>query len=290
MPNAAQLSKDGPDRPERRKFLSRSASLLTVFGGGFSVRGLWYEPRHAVVEERELISTKIPPGREVRIVHLSDLHIRTFHHYYKGVAAQVATLGADVVLLTGDYLEEDRNLTGVVRFLQMLRPPQGVYGVQGNWEYWSRLEGENLRRRFAGAGATLLINERNDLEVAGVSLSLLGLDYPSTSDALKSLQARTDPRRLNLLMSHVPAFDHRQLDARWDLILCGHTHGGQVRLPGLPPLHLPMYSGDFVAGQYRVGAHATPLYVTRGIGTSIFPARLFCPPEITLFRLVGATA
>jgi predicted MPP superfamily phosphohydrolase len=99
---------------------------------------------------------------------------------------------------------------------------------------------------------------------------------------------RTDPARVNLLLSHVPAFDHQRLDGRTDLILCGHTHGGQVRLPFLPPLYLPRFSGRFVEGMFRVGPHATPLYVTRGIGTSLFPVRFLCPPEITLLRLQAA--
>ncbi|MDT8422243.1 MAG: metallophosphoesterase [Desulfuromonadales bacterium] len=290
MHHDAMNSENLPDLPERRRFLGRSVGFLTLLGSGVGVRGLWYEPRHAVVEEQLIVSPKLPAGVEVRLGQLSDLHIQTVNRYHREVAAQVNALGVDAVLLTGDYLEEKRNLAGVVRFLQLLHAPQGVYGVQGNWEYWSRLEGENLRRRFAAAGVTLLINERIDLAVTGIPLSLAGLDYPSLADSLKRLQAQIDPQRLNLLLSHVPAFDHHLLDKRWDLILCGHTHGGQVRLPALPPLHLPMYSGDFVAGNYRVGAHATPLYVNRGIGTSGLPVRFFCPPEITLIRLVGADA
>ena len=142
MNNDDKTPDNGPELPERRKFISRSAGLLAFCGGGVGVRGIWYEPRHAVVEEQVIVSPKIPPGREVRLVHLSDLHIRTFHSYYKDIASQVNSLGVDAILLTGDYLEENRNLKGVVRFLKMLRAPQGVYGVQGNWEYWSRLEGE----------------------------------------------------------------------------------------------------------------------------------------------------
>ncbi|MEJ2200971.1 MAG: hypothetical protein P8X63_08160, partial [Desulfuromonadaceae bacterium] len=85
------------------------------------------------------------------------------------------------------------------------------------------------------------------------------------------------------------AFRHKELDSRIDLILCGHTHGGQVRIPFVPPFYLPRFSGDFVAGMYRVGPNATPLYVNRGVGTSIFPVRFMCRPEITLLRLHAAT-
>jgi hypothetical protein len=266
----------------RRRFLAGGGVAL---GGLLLGDALYREPRALQVEEVSLALAKVPPGRELRIVHLSDLHIRTFHGYYKKVAEAVAALSPEIILLTGDYLERSRNIRGVQRFLKLLKAPGGIFAVQGNWEYWARVEGENLRRHFSRAGATLLINRRHDLELRGVPLSLLGLDYPSATDNLTALQRRADPARLNLLLSHVPAFAHEELDDRVDLILCGHTHGGQVRIPFVPPLYLPRFSGDFVDGLYRVGKTGTPLYVSRGVGTSVFPVRFLCRPEITLFRL-----
>lgn len=261
---------------------------IAAAGGLVAADALLREPRAFLVEEVSLAMEKVPPGRELRVVHLSDLHIRTFHGYFHEVAEAVNALAPELILLTGDYLERSRNIRGVQKFLAKLRAPQGVCAIQGNWEYWARVEGENLRRHFAGAGSTLLINERRDLELQGVPLSVLGLDFPSPADALRQLQEAADPRRLNLLLSHVPAFEHELLDGRVDLILCGHTHGGQVRLPFLPPLVMPRFSGSFVSGLYRVGPSDTPLYVTRGVGTSVMPVRFFCRPEITLFRLHAA--
>jgi predicted MPP superfamily phosphohydrolase len=102
---------------------------------------------------------------------------------------------------------------------------------------------------------------------------------------LHQLQKNVDSQRYNLLLSHVPAFAHELLNKHINLILSGHTHGGQVRLPLLPPLYLPRYAGRFVAGHYRVSQHQIPLYVSRGIGTSILPVRFLCRPEIGLFEL-----
>jgi predicted MPP superfamily phosphohydrolase len=195
-------------------------------------------------------------------------------------------LQPDLIVLTGDYLEEQRNLRGVLEFMKNLEAPFGRYAVQGNWEYWSRLEGDNLKRHFAGVDVQLLINERADLEIGGRPLSILGLDYPSSADQLQQLQTLIDPDRINLLLSHVPAFAHEKLHPALDLILCGHTHGGQVRIPMLPPLYLPLYTGRFVAGHYAVGPHRTPLYVNRGLGTSVLPLRFLCRPEITLVEIV----
>lgn len=269
----------------RRAFLLGGAAAV---GGAVLTDAFFLEPRLFQVQEVNLPMEKVAPGRELRIVHLSDLHIRSFHDYYRRVAETVNALGPELILLTGDYLERSRNIRGVQRFLRLLKAPRGIFAVQGNWEYWARVEGENLRRHFAGAGAALLINERRDLELQGVPLSLLGLDYPSPADSLVHLQQAADPTRLNLLLSHVPAFAHELLDGRIDLILCGHTHGGQVRIPFVPPFYLPRFSGAFVAGHYRVGPTATPLYVTRGVGTSVVPVRFLCRPEITLLRLHAA--
>jgi predicted MPP superfamily phosphohydrolase len=264
----------------RRRFLTLGAAGLTAAGLADT---LWLEPRGVRIEELALPTGQ--RGRPVRLVQISDLHLSNFDGYFQHVVDLVSGLAPDLIVLTGDYLEEERNIRAVLNFLRKQRAPQGVYAVQGNWEYWSRLEGENLRRHFLGAGARLLINERADLEVNGQRLSLLGLDYPSSSDQLRCLQEQADPARFNLLLSHVPAFAHEQLERLIGLILCGHTHGGQVRLPLLPPIVLPRYSGRFVAGLYQVGRFDTPLYVNRGIGTSVLPIRLACRPEITVIEL-----
>ena len=118
-------------------------------------------------------------------------------------------------------------------------------------------------------------------------LSLLGIDFPSSSGSVHQLVASADSSRINIALSHVPAFQHDLLADKSDLILCGHTHGGQVRIPLVKPFHLPRHSGPFIDGLYHVGKQQIPLYVTRGIGTSIMPIRLFCPPEISLIRLHG---
>jgi uncharacterized protein len=266
----------------RRRFIATS---LGVTGGLAAGDGLFWEPRNLEVVELSLVLAKIPPGRELRLVQLSDLHINRFNRYFRQVAEQAMLLRPDIILLTGDYLEEQRNLFEVRSFLDLLQAPYGIFAVQGNWEYWSRLEGENLRQKFNASGIQLLINQRQDLDIRDVPLTIHGLDYPSGSEDLTQLAQQADTGRVNLLLSHVPAFSHQLLGDSFDLILSGHTHGGQVRLPFVPPFYLPRYSGQFVAGLYYVGPQQTPLYVSRGIGTSVLPVRLWCRPEITLMRL-----
>ncbi len=264
----------------RRRFLSLG---MAGVAGTVVADSVWYEPQALQVEKIAFPTSSA--GGQVRLLQISDLHLSGYNSYFAKVTKQVADLQPDLIVLTGDYLEEERNIRGVLSFLKELKATHGIYAVQGNWEYWSRLEGENLRRHFAGVGVKLLINERADLEINGRALSIFGLDYPSSNDHLHQLQKAVDPQRFNLLLSHVPAFAHEQLNEHINLILSGHTHGGQVRLPFLPPFYLPRYSGRFVAGFYQVSQHRIPLYVSRGVGTSVLPLRFFCRPEIGLFEL-----
>ncbi len=266
----------------RRRFLSLGLAGIT---GTFLADTLWYEPQALQVERLTMPTGS--SGGKVRMIQISDLHLSHFDNYFDKVVRKVVSLQPDLIVLTGDYLEEERNIRGVLSFMKELKATHGIYAVQGNWEYWSRLEGENLRRHFTGVGVKLLINERADLEINGHALSLFGLDYPSSTDHLHKLQKEVDPQRFNLLLSHVPAFSHEQLNEHIDLILSGPTHGGQVRLPLLPPFYLPRYSGRFVSGFYHVSQHRIPLYVSRGIGTSVLPVRFLCRPEIGLFELGG---
>ncbi len=266
----------------RRQFLTAGTGLA---GSLFLGKACWYEPRTFVVEELQLDIAKVPPGTGLRIVHLSDLHLRSLPDHFAAAAATINDLRPDLILPTGDYLDHARKLEGALNFVKLLRCEGGIFAVQGNWEYWSRLEGEPLRRRLAKAGVELLIDECRDLLIRGIPLSILGIDYPSASHSLDKIRQAATSNRLNIALSHVPAFGHDKLDSLADLILSGHTHGGQIRLPFIRPVYLPRFSSPFVAGLYRVTANHIPLYVNRGMGTSVLPVRLFCQPEITLLQL-----
>jgi predicted MPP superfamily phosphohydrolase len=279
---------ESEESSKQKPGLTRRTLLKLGTGGvGALILGdaMWYEPHALKVQEVSLSLSKIPPGAELRLVQLSDLHLPAFDDYYQNVARTATSLEPDLLLLTGDFVTFNRNIEGIGKFLQSLRAPLGIFAIQGNWEHDMGIFGEALRRRFARWGTSLLIDQRYDLQWQQCPISILGLDYPSSQPSLDRLREQVDPARLNLLMSHAPAFDHDRLEGRADLIFCGHTHGGQIRAPFLPPPILPPHSGRFVAGLYQVGRSSTPLYVNRGIGTTVLPVRFLCPPEITLFRL-----
>ena len=165
------------------------------------------------------------------------------------------------------------------KLLASLKAPLGVWVVRGNWERWNPVEDE--KSYYGTAGVKLLVNSlakpRNDI-------SIIGFDDPWTGEpnielAEKGLQARS----FRIALFHSP-FYFDKVAGRYPLCIAGHTHGGQIRLPGFKPFWLPGGCGNYVEGWYS--QNGSRLYVTRGVGTSVLPLRLFCRPEIPVFTLL----
>jgi predicted MPP superfamily phosphohydrolase len=159
-----------------------------------------------------------------------------------------------------------------------LHAPLGVFAVLGNWEHWQPPAA--AREELARSGVTLLTNEGRliapGIWLAGVDDALAG--NPDPDRALRD----APPGAFRIAIFHSPvAFD--DMASRIDLALAGHTHGGQVRAPFLPPLWLPPGSGRFVAGWYESGK--ARMYVSRGVGTSIVDVRFACRPEVAIIRI-----
>jgi predicted MPP superfamily phosphohydrolase len=157
----------------------------------------------------------------------------------------------------------------------------------GNWEYAIGLVGDVARGCYRGTGVDLLVNDSKIVDV-GAPLALVGLDdlIMGRPDLMKA-RKRLVPGCTEIWLIHEPAFADTPPPgaARPAMLLTGHTHGGQIRIPLVPPVK-PHGSGRFLEGWY----HDTfaPLYVTRGVGTTGIPARFLCPPELPIFTLRAA--
>ncbi len=269
----------------RRTFLLGGSAIL---GGGALGDALYREPRDFEVREVTIPLEKIPPGRELRLVHLSDLHIRAFHGYYREVAEAVNTLSPEIILLTGDYLEQSRKIGEVRRFLRLLQASQGVFAIQGNWDYRARVEGENLRRHFVRAGVTLLINERPIWTCREYRPRFSGSIIPQKATISRGCSkgpirpASTCSSPMSRLF---PTNSWTAASTSSSAATPTAARCASLSSPSSTCLASP---GAFVDGLYRVGSSGTPLYVTRGVGTSVFPVRFLCRPEITCMRLVAA--
>jgi uncharacterized protein len=281
-----------PDRATRRRAgaatLSRRAFLrLGVLGaaglavGSGAARAIAGAHRFGV----EPIAASIPSLRSsLRLAWLSDLHYGPFI----GVGSVAAWVDAalaerpDVIVLGGDMIDvrSPRDVSPLLAELERLRAPLGVFAIWGNHEYFRVAELGRLKADFAAIGVPVLVNEgrtlRDDVHLAGIDSARFGA--AALRQALRSLPDGA----ACIVAAHKPAVIPRMPDTV-DLTICGHTHGGQVRLPWIGPLIVDgPESRAFDAGWFQAPGLA---YVSRGLGVTRLPIRLNCPAELTLATL-----
>ena len=220
------------------------------------------------------------------MVHLSDLHLRSLDRIHDALWATIRKIEPNLIVLTGDCIESPSAMSVLQDFCRALvASDRDILATLGNWEHWGHVDVDFLRRAYARVGVRLLGNESIVLHRA---MTIVATDDSCSAhdDARAALRdAPSNPVRL--FLTHAPGiFDKLPPDApKFDLGLAGHTHGGQVRPLGFP-IRLPPESGRFIAGDYITPKG--PIYVSRGIGTSILPARFLCRPELAVFRWVNA--
>ncbi len=222
-----------------------------------------------------------------RIVHISDLHTDT----WLGVErlAQVVNLvnaqEPNLIVITGDFItyKDATLIERMAPVLARLEAPDGVMAVLGNHDYWSAPD--EIQAMLETAGIEQMGNQVHTIQRGAAALHIVGLDdVHNKRDELQNVMAKIPPHGAAILLVHVPDFaDVAAVTGRFDLSLSGHSHGGQLILPGLGPLVLPPYGKKYYSGLYRVNGMYQ--YTTRGLGTSTFAVRLNCPPEISVHTL-----
>lgn len=277
----------------RREFLKLIGGAMVV-GGVAAATGYTYaaciEPGR-IVHERHIVPLPgLHPSLEgFRLVHLSDFHYNLAHDdlsHVQEVVAYSNALKPDLVLLTGDYVDNDLNgLDTIAETLGELQGAYGTYAVLGNHDH--RQGASEVRRALEKGGITVLWNENVTLGGNAAALSLVGIDdwlrgRPQVSPALDGLPHKGT----TIALMHEPdVADVLYKYPEIQLQLSGHSHGGQIRLPGIGPLILPSLGHKYHQGLYQI--EQLTLYTTRGVGTlSNMPLRFNCPPELTELVLV----
>lgn len=230
-----------------------------------------------------------PDLKAIRLVQISDLHLKAFGNHEQGLVSQLVALQPDVVVLSGDALDRPDDLPLLQSFVKAFAPVP-VLLVPGNWEHWSGLDFIGLQNMLAQSGAQLLMNERWSMARADRQLQIIGLDdFTAGRPDLQLLDtAEDDKSAFTVVVQHSPAFFDqaavmkRMVNQQFDLCLAGHTHGGQFAVGAWAPIR-PRGSGHFVAGFYDVPG--CPLFVSRGAGTSLLPMRLGARAEVVVFDL-----
>jgi predicted MPP superfamily phosphohydrolase len=222
----------------------------------------------------------LPPALDgLSMLHLSDLHFSRAYgrRYFEAVAAEAAAMPADLVLFTGDLLDDDACLDWVVPVLGRLRGRLGTYAILGNHDLHHHPE--RLAAELERAGYRLLVGTWDRLDVEGVPVAIGGTFEPWGPP----LEDPPPEAGLRIVLSHTPDRVYDLARRGVDLVLAGHNHGGQARLPGFGPVLMPsLYGRRFDEGFFPVGP--TVLHVSRGVGAK-YPLRFRCPPEVSLLLL-----
>lgn len=252
---------------------------------GQAARSALTEPFMLTVEHHAISLRRLPRSFEgFRIVHLSDVHHSPFtsREQIERAVETANRLQPDIIALTGDYISHERRFAApCAELLGRLKARHGVYAVLGNHDHWT--DAALITDLFRAEGITVLVNQgmRFQLEdeafwLAGVDDTMVGLE-----DLSLALAGSRD-EEMKLVLAHNPIILRRAARAGVDLVLSGHTHGGQVTLrsersaSGRPRRRL-------LRGLGRQGE--TQIYVTRGLGTVVLPIRYGCPPEVSLLEL-----
>lgn len=233
-----------------------------------------------------------------RIVQISDLHNAKFGKNNRKLVDRIRECEPDMIVLTGDLVDSNHtNIDRAVQFVDEIVKICPVYYVTGNHEYWlEKSEYDELMDGLIGAGVVILDDQVVEISRGDAKFRLVGLDDKSLADGtLGTLLNNThnvvhedsDEREFTVVLAHEPQYLARYASSGVDLVLSGHAHGGQFRLPFVGGIVAPDqgFLPKYTAGEYYM--NGTEMIVSRGLGNSVIPVRLFNFPEIVCVELVG---
>lgn len=265
--------------------------LVLLLGAGW----LLWDNRRLDLTEHDVPLASLPvPADGLRIAQVSDLHAADFGTFQDRLISGVESAQPDLIALTGDLVDyRTADLTGVLDVAERLRAIAPTYMVLGNHEADSpRLSA--LLTGLEERGVVVLRDESTTVQVAGAEVTLIGLDDPRVRAAAglpardpAALLAALSPQEsaLTILLAHRPELFERYLGEGIDLVLSGHAHGGQVRVPGIGGLYAP-HQGWLP--ELSEGVHErrdTTMVISRGLGNSIAGVRVNDPRELVLIDL-----
>lgn len=260
----------------RRKFIS--GSLLAL--AGVLVWDMFWFERYVLDWSVHVLPSA--PKHPIRVLQISDLHMQQLGRRQRKIAEKINTQPPDLLVLTGDVIDEQRGLTALEEFLALLPKSLPKVAILGNWEYWGNVNLSQLKNLYSAYGVQLLINSHTQFTIKGRRVGILGVDdwVAGSPDWTKTTQDYVQ-QEVNLLLCHCPAFRDQVMAQASNFtlhaLLAGHTHGGQLNFFGWTPFK-PRGSGKYLSGWYTQGGY--PMYVSKGIGTSILPLRFGARAEV----------
>lgn len=281
----------------RRLFLKTGMYTLTAASFAGSSYGVLYGRSRYETTTAEFLLPSLPLSLHGFTIGLmSDIHSSAFmtKEDMDEYVAAMNNLNTDLIVVTGDFVNS--MVDEVYPFAESfsaLQAPHGVFGVMGNHDFFVR-DPDKVAREIDDCGVKLLRDDRVRIDKDGGSFWLLGVDDVGRPERARErfdvVAQHTSPTIPRILLCHRPYFLQQAAEAGMDLVLSGHTHGGQVSLGKFRETHIAPASiaSRYVWGTYTIGQ--TKMYVSRGIGTVGLPIRINCPPEITTIRLLSPLA
>jgi predicted MPP superfamily phosphohydrolase len=284
----------------KRGFVVNAARSLAGTSLGILAYGAYHENKTAEISKLVLSYRGLHPDLcGFRIVHITDIHAGPFISFetIAEVVSRANALRPDLMVLTGDYVNHNpAYIHGCLERLDELTAPAGVFGVYGNHDYYTGIRA--MRDGFSKTGISMLSDGRLAAKGLQGLLNITGVDDPvsgwATDAQFRNLEKVSElvaPDQFNLLLSHRPGIFGVCNDLNFQLTLAGHTHGGQIIVPGVGDRGFSL-AGLFVT--YTHGLYESEkdpevrMYVSRGIGTIVAPVRLYCKPEIVEVTLTSA--
>ena len=265
----------------RRKFIKRGL-LATI--GLILLDTLWFEK---YVIEWNYFDISKSDQNKIKIIQITDLHLDQLRSFHKSIAKKINTIQPDLICITGDSVDHTEQIEPLNQFLKLIEPSIQKYAIAGNAEYQGHVNLTALKSVYSKNNCELLINEHRTISIKGRDLSIIGIDdlIAGNPDFEKAV-AHLKETETNIILSHCP--EYRDLIAKQsgnlniDIVLSGHTHGGQITFLGIAPFK-PKGSGNYLKGWYKESE--PKMYVSKGIGTSMFPIRLGARAEMVEIEL-----
>ncbi|PIC96831.1 phosphoesterase [Sporosarcina sp. P26b] len=275
----------------KKRLLSALILLLTIMSF------IWFQNNSITISQTVIRSENLPANfDQFKIVHLSDLHNKSFGHNQQRLARKINKLQPDIVVFTGDLIDSKRaGDRASLQLMKELTSSVPVYYVSGNHEWWSG-KFDALEQSLKAAGVHVLRNEHAIVEKKNEKIYVAGIDDPAHNsegfaereiakkDLIHSLEGmEEDP--FTILLTHRPELLSLYATFDLDLVFAGHAHGGQVRLPFIGGVVAPNqgFLPEYTAGRHELDQ--TQMIVSRGLGNSIIPLRMFNRPEIVAVTL-----
>ena len=249
------------------------------------------------ITEVKITSSKIPSSfKGYKILQISDLHNKQFGNKQGVLIQKIESIDPDIIAITGDLIDSKSYDAEVsMQLIREIVKEYPVYFVTGNHEQWSG-KYNRLEKELKKYDVNVLRNEHVGIRKGEQEINLLGIDDPEfvtgnrdegniVKDAILKAKFEMSPNTFDVLLSHRPEFLTEYADEQLDLVLSGHAHGGQVRLPFIGGLVAP---NQGVLPKYTAGLYVeqnTSMVVSRGLGNSIIPQRILNRPEIVVVQL-----